>query len=273
MRNAGPNFTNRKRRHIVGFNRRAFLNVAAAGLAAGVSARATAMLETGAGGIKAIAFDAFPILDPRPTFALAEALFPGKGEALSAAWRTRQFEYQWLRALSGQYADFWTATEDALVFAAEWLKLDLTPATRTRLMQAYLELRAWPDVAPALHALRADGVRLALLSNATSAILESGIRNAALAGVFEHVLSTDAIRSYKPAPAAYRMATDALGLEREEVLFCAFAGWDAAGAKAFGYRTFWVNRLGLPVEQLGSVPDGIGKGLDDLVAYVGSRAG
>jgi 2-haloacid dehalogenase len=220
------------------------------------------------GTIKAIAFDAFPIFDPRPIFALAEELFPGRGEALSAAWRTRQFEYQWLRALSGQYADFWVATEEALVFAAELLHLDLTVDRRSRLMHAYLELEAWPDATVALQALRNAGLRLALLSNATSRILRSGISNAGLEGVFEYVLSTDAVQTYKPAPAAYRMAMEAFGLSNQEILFCAFAGWDAAGAKAFGYPTFWVNRLGLPAERLGQQPDAIGKGLNDLVVYL-----
>src|SRR5450756_1031006 len=43
----------------------------------------------------AVVFDGFPIFDLRPVGAKAEVLFPGKGAALTAAWRTRQFEYQW----------------------------------------------------------------------------------------------------------------------------------------------------------------------------------
>ena len=44
-------------------------------------------------------------------------------------------------------------------------------------------------------------------------------------------------------------------MPRERILFVAFAGWDAAGAKLFGYPTFWVNRLGLPPERFGPMPD------------------
>lgn len=223
------------------------------------------------GRLRAVAFDAFPILDPRPVFGLAETLFPGKGNALSDAWRTRQFEYQWLRALTGRYADFWRTTEDALVFAAELLKLELTPARRTQLMQAYLELGAWPDVSPALKALKENGLRLAFLSNMTQKLLEAGMKNAGLQNAFDEVLSTDRIRSYKPDPRAYRMGVDALRLAREEILFVAFAGWDAAGAKSFGYPTFWVNRLGLPQEELGLSPDASGHDLTDLVGYVRAR--
>ncbi len=248
-------------------NRREFLTLAAAGIAAGVLAPSSSAHAKGPK-IKAIAFDAFPIFDPRPVFALAEQLFPGKGNELSNAWRTRQFEYQWLRALSGQYADFWQTTEDSLEFAAEFLKLDLTPDKRKLLMNAYLELKPWPDVPPALEALRSAGIRLAFLSNATPKILDAGIKNAGLASAFEHVLSTDKIRTFKPDPRAYQMAIDAFGLKKREILFVAFAGWDAAGAKSFGYTTFWVNRLNLPAERLGVSPDGVGKNLDDLVSFV-----
>ena len=249
-------------------NRREFLNLATAGIAVGVLASMPLAHAAKGSKIKAIAFDAFPIFDPRPVFVLAEQLFPGKGAELSNAWRTRQFEYQWLRALSGQYADFWQATEDGLVFAAELLKLDLTPEKRNQLMSAYLELKAWPDAQPALEALKSAGIRLAFLSNATPKILNAGIKNSGLDGVFEHVISTDKIKTYKPDPRAYQMAIDTLGLKKEEILFVAFAGWDAAGAKSFGYTTFWVNRLNLPVEQLGVSPNAIGKNLNDLVSFV-----
>lgn len=249
-------------------NRREFLNLAAAGIATGLLASNPLARAATSSKIKAIAFDAFPIFDPRPVFALAEQLFPGRGAELSNAWRTRQFEYQWLRALSRRYADFWQATEEALVFSAEMLKLDLTPDKREQLMDAYLGLKAWPDVPPALQSLRNAGIRLAFLSNATTKILDAGIKNSGLEGVFEHVLSTDEIKTYKPDPRAYQMAIDAFKLKREEILFVPFAGWDAAGAKSFGYTTFWVNRLNLPVEKLGVVPDAVGQNLTDLVGFV-----
>jgi 2-haloacid dehalogenase len=254
-------------------SRREFLNLVAGGVATGVLL-STPMSQAATGPkIKALAFDAFPIFDPRPVFALVEQLFPGKGTDLSNAWRIRQFEYQWLRALSGRYADFWQTTEDALVFAANMLKLDLTPDKRKQLMEAYLELKAWPEVPLALQSLQSAGIRLAFLSNATPQILDAGIKNSRLEGIFEHVLSTDKIRTYKPDPRAYQMAIDAFGLKLEDIAFVAFAGWDVAGAKWFGYTTFWVNRLNLPVEELGVAPDAVGGNLDDLVRFVKASAG
>jgi 2-haloacid dehalogenase len=218
--------------------------------------------------VKAVAFDAFPVLDPRPVFALAENLFPGKGADLAAVWRTRQFEYTWLRTLSHRYADFWQVTEDALVFAANMLKLNLTGNQRVRLMDAYLTIRCWPDAPTALRSLKDKGIRLAFLSNMTPEMLEAGIRNSGVEQVFDHVLSTDRVAAYKPDPRAYQMGIDAFGLKREEILFAAFAGWDAAGAKAFGYPTFWVNRQNQPAEELAVKADNVGATLDDLVRYI-----
>src|SRR6266851_99119 len=136
-------------------NRREFAGLAAAGVAATAIKTAGDQAQAAAGTrIKAIAFDGFPIIDPRPVFAMAEQIFPGKGLELSNAWRTRQFEYTWLRSLAGNYADFWHVTEDSLVFAARMLEIEISAEQRDRLMQSYLHLKAWPDVLPALKQLR-----------------------------------------------------------------------------------------------------------------------
>jgi 2-haloacid dehalogenase len=217
---------------------------------------------------KAIAFDGFPIIDPRPVAIRAEAMFPGHGAALMAAWRTRQFEYTWLRTLTQRYADFWQVTREALDVTAKERGLHLTPDGRDGLMQAFLELKTWPDVASALSTLKAHGVRMTFLANPTAAMLQAPIRNSGLDGLLEDPLSTDRVQVYKPHPRAYQMGLDAFGLDRSEIVFAASASWDAAGAKAFGYPSFWVNRANLPVEALGAVPDAVGSNMADLVRFV-----
>ena len=156
-------------------DRRTFMGLLAGSIAAGLAGAQSASHAALARPFQAIAFDAFPIFDPRPISKLTETLFPGKGADLGNAWRTRQFEYQWLRALGGRYADFWTATEESLVFAAKTMKLDLTADKRDQLLQAYLQLNAWPDVLPALRQLKQAGFRLAFLSNMTQKMLETNI--------------------------------------------------------------------------------------------------
>ena len=247
--------------------RRAFLDRTIA-VAAGAAIAAAHRSSAATSPYRAVVFDAFPIFDPRPVGALAEAVFPGKGAELAAAWRTRQFEYQWLRALSTNYADFWKTTEDALTFACASLDLDLDAPKRDRLMHAWVSLKAWPDVPAALAALRRAGLRLAFLSNMTRSMLDANVSNAGLAGAFDDVLSTDQIRGYKPDPRAYRLAMETLRLERGAILFVAFAGWDAAGAKTFGYPTFWLNRQHAPKERLDAEPDAIGASMAELVEFV-----
>jgi 2-haloacid dehalogenase len=99
-------------------------------------------------------------------------------------------------------------------------------------------------------------------------MLDAGIRNSRLDGVFDHVLSTDLVKAFKPDPRAYQMGLDALGMGADRILFAAFAGWDAAGAKSFGYPTFWVNRQNQPGEELGVAPDATGANLNDLVEFL-----
>jgi 2-haloacid dehalogenase len=112
---------------------------------------------------------------------------------------------------------------------------------------------------------------LGFLSNLTPYMLDSAIKSSGLEGIFEPSLSTDRVRVYKPDPRAYQMGIDAFNLRREEILFAAFGGWDAAGAKLFGYLTFWVNRLNLPMEELGVAPDASGQNLTDLLDFVKAR--
>ncbi len=62
----------------------------------------------------------------------------------------------------------------------------------------------------------------------------------------------------------YRIAEESLGLPRTMVAFVSSNGWDAAGAKSFGFQVFWVNRGGAPVERLGARPDAIVRSLAEL---------
>ena len=241
-------------------NRRTFVALAAAALATPAHAATRPF--------KAVAFDGFPIIDSRPVFAKVDELFPDKGRVLSEAWRTRLFEYTWLRTLGGRYEDFWHVTEQSLVFAAKASGIDLAAGQRDALMQTWLTLKAWPDVAPALTELKAAGIRMAFLSNVTAAMLDAVVKNSSLEGFFEPHLSTDGVKAFKPDPRAYQMGPDAFKLPKEQIVFAAFAGWDVAGAKWFGYPTFWVNRAKMPLEELDAIPDGVGTGMGDLVKFV-----
>ena len=88
-------------------------------------------------------------------------------------------------------------------------------------------------------------------------MLDSVVRNAGLEGRFQHVLSVDEVRTYKPHPTVYQLAENRLGIRREEIGFVSSNGWDVAGGKAFGFQAFWLNRQNAPAEVLGVQPDRI----------------
>jgi hypothetical protein len=128
----------------------------------------------------AVAFDYLVLFNPDSVVAVVDQIAPGRGREFTNLWRTRQFEYCWLRSITDRYVDFEAVTNDALVYTA-------------------------------------------------NALLE---------------------------------------LEKREIVFAAFGGWDAAGAKSFGYPTVWVNRLKQPFEELGLHPDRTVTDLNGLLDFV-----
>lgn len=220
--------------------------------------------------VRGVAFDGIALFDPRPVEAIARELLGDRTAAFMQAWRSRQFEYTWLRTVMDRYADFARVTGDSLRFAEKTLGVDLGAAARERLVNAFFHLRAWPDVKPVLEELRRQGYRTAIMSNFTGAMLQNAVRDSGLDGLLDATLSTDAVKAYKPDARAYATSLEALSLRREEICFVAFAGWDVAGAKAFGHRVYWANRLGSAVEELGVQPDLVARDLTDLPAFLRS---
>ena len=221
--------------------------------------------------ISTVIFDVFAILNPRPILESLETIAPGRSKELGALWWTRQMEYAWLRTVAGEHRDYWKITLDALVYAADALRIPLAPRTANEIMEGYLTLQAWPDTREALEALKAQGLKLAVLSNFSPRMLNAAINSASLAGTFAKTLSTEGVRTYKPDPRAYRMAVEVLRTPRRRILYATSADWDVAGAKWFGYETFWLNRLRAQPEMLGVEADGRGNSLDDLIRYLRLR--
>jgi 2-haloacid dehalogenase len=221
--------------------------------------------------IRAVAFDFLALFRADGIADDLERMLPTQGREVAALWRTRQFEYCWLRSLSGRYTDFSRVSEAALNYAAEALHAPLTAEQKQQLLQAYSHLPPWPEAPKVLRALQDSGLRVIGLSNFSPLMLRDNVANAGLTELFEGLISTDERRTYKPDPRAYKLGLEHLHLAREEVLFVASAGWDAAGARSFGYPTFWVNRAGQPAEALGAPADGTGRDLDALVAFVSER--
>ncbi len=219
----------------------------------------------------AVVFDAYgTLLDVHAAMERHADKLPPDWERISAEWRTKQLEYSWIATLTGpgHYRDFWSITEAALDFVSERHRLT-DPTVRAALLDSYRTLPAYGDAIPMLKALRAKGIKTAILSNGEPGMLADAVTAAKLGDLLDAVISVDPIRTYKPDPTVYRLATEALGFPIAQMGFVSSNAWDAQGAVQAGFEVFWCNRSGNPaeygLEEAATVIDS----LDALAAAVG----
>jgi 2-haloacid dehalogenase len=192
--------------------------------------------------IKAVVFDAYGTLyDVRSVAAVTEQAFPGYGEIITQIWRIKQLEYSWLRSLMRRYEDFSVLTRESLIYSLRILGLKYDERVFARLMDKYLHLDLYPDANAALAALK--GSKLAILSNGSSDMLNALVKNSGLDRVLDATISIDSRRVFKPAPDAYTLIEEKLGVSPAEVLFVSSNPWDACGAKSFGLNVAWIERV------------------------------
>jgi 2-haloacid dehalogenase len=222
-------------------------------------------------GVKACVFDAYGTLfDFAAAAKGCRDVLGDSIDKLTALWREKQLQYTWLRALQGRHADFWQVTGDALDFALETLAID-KPGLRHRLMNLYLTLDTFPEVADVLRALKNAGLRTAILSNGSPTMLDAAVKAARLDSLLDAVLSVEAVGVYKPHPKVYQLAVDRLGIPAAAIAFQSSNAWDAYAASAFGMQVVWCNRYDQRPERLPGAPERTIKSLAELPALVGAR--
>ena len=151
--------------------------------------------------LRALVFDAYGTLfNVHSVMTTCEALFPGKGGALSQLWRTRQLEYSWLRSLMGRYVDFNQVTRESLIVACTSLGLTYSDAVSAQLNNAYRTLALFDDTLPTLKQLRRQqpAIQLAILSNGAAEMLNAVVAYNKLDAMLDAVLSVDEVAIFKP---------------------------------------------------------------------------
>ena len=174
-------------------------------------------------------------------------------QAVSKMWRSKQLEYTWLRSLMQRYVDFWQVTQDALDYALNSQRID-DISLRNDLLSAYHELSCYPEVPETLRKIKQMGLGTAILSNGSPEMLKAGVSNSNLGKVMDSIISVDTIEIFKPSPKVYKLATDQLGCNKEEILFFSSNAWDVSGAATFGFKTVWGNRFAQASERLPGTP-------------------
>jgi 2-haloacid dehalogenase len=190
--------------------------------------------------IKAVVFDAYGTLyDIQSVASVTEAAFPGYGELITQIWRIKQLEYTWLRSLMHRYQDFSAVTRESLAYTLKALGLQHDAHVFEHIMDKYLHLDLYPDATAALAAMR--GKKLAILSNGSPAMLDALVQNSGLK--LDATISVDPQQIFKPSPDAYALIESRLGVKPADVLFVSSNPWDACGAKAFGLKVAWIERI------------------------------
>ena len=198
--------------------------------------------------VRAAIFDAYgTLLDVHAAMQRHAARLGPDWQAISQEWRTKQIEYSWVRSLAGRHRDFWQVTRDALEYVAARHGI-ADPGLLDDVMQAYLRLSAYPEVADMLRRLRAQNIACAILSNGTPAMLAAAVKEAGIGPLLDDALSIEAVGIYKPDPRVYALATARFGLAAGEMAFLSSNPWDAFGAAEAGFQVFRINRQGLPDE-------------------------
>jgi 2-haloacid dehalogenase len=197
----------------------------------------------------ACVFDAYGTIFDVHSAVARHAKSVGQAAAeISDLWRAKQLEYSWVHSLMRRHVDFWELTIRALDYALGFHKVN-DDRLRRALLESYLALDAYEETPIVLRKLRQVDIKTAILSNGSPFMLQHAVESAGISGLIDNCLSIEEVRAYKPDPAAYQIAIAALKVQSpNEACFFSSNAWDVAGAHAFGFRAFWVNRSNKPEE-------------------------
>lgn len=160
-------------------------------------------------------------------------------------WFQRLLQLSMTVTATGGFEEFGTLARQALDAVADTGSGRLAPGSWDRVAAALGSLQPYPDVAPGLARLRDVGWSTMALTNSGLATVTGQLERAGLTGLFDRVLSVDAVAAYKPAPAPYRHAVDVAGVEPTTMWMVACHDWDLAGARAVGLSTAFIERASM----------------------------
>src|ERR1700745_85119 len=187
-----------------------------------------------------IGFDVYgTLVDPLGIDAPLREHVGDLAERFAAAWRERQIDWTFRRALMGRYVDFDVVTRDAFRTTAATLGVDLRTA-ETGLLDVYRRLPAFAAPAEVLIRLAEGGHRLVAFSNGVAATLRGLLSHARLMPPLSDVVSVDEVKTYKPSPTVYQHLVTRGGLSADRTWLVSSNAWDVLGAKSAGLRAAWV---------------------------------
>ncbi|MBA5779186.1 haloacid dehalogenase type II [Stappia sp. F7233] len=192
--------------------------------------------------VKAVVFDAYGTLyDVQSLSSVTEEMFPGKGELITQVWRLKQLEYSWLRSQMGAFRDFWSISQESLAYTLDCLGVAYDKAVFETIMDKYRHLDPYSDTISSLQGL--SSLKRAILSNGSQGMLDALVKNTGLDQHLDAWISIDAVEIFKPNRKTYGLIEEKFGVKPEEVLFVSSNAFDACGAKNFGLKVAWIERV------------------------------
>tara|TARA_Y100001968_G_scaffold323763_1_gene361974 strand:- start:437 stop:1117 length:681 start_codon:yes stop_codon:yes gene_type:complete len=204
------------------------------------------------------------LLDLAPLDPVFESLF-GSADARER-WFANLLHWSTVTTLTGEYRDF-SQLADACLDAMAGTD-ELASEDKQRVFDTIAQLAPCPEVPEALATLRDHGFKLVALTNSAQKTVDQQFANAGLASLFDHVLSVDHARKYKPHPAAYAVAAQALDCDLFSLRMIAAHDWDITGAIRAGCAGAFVARNGQTINPVGEAPDIVGADLNEVARRI-----
>ena len=139
-----------------------------------------------------------------------------------------------------------------------------------RELQAKGAVELFPGAVELLKALKEQGTGVAIVSTKRTESLEEILDNKGIAALVDCVIGGGKAPTQKPQPQGTWMALEALGVERNEALYCGDTTIDAQTAQNAGVDSCAVLNGTTPAEAFGEYPHvHIAPGLMELKAWLG----
>ncbi|MCJ1395760.1 hypothetical protein MMC18_008646 [Xylographa bjoerkii] len=203
-----------------------------------------------------VAFDLYGTLLSTDSIAkeLAKHFGDEKAQSVAMTWRRYQLEYTWRLNSMNLYEPFSTITRNSLSHTLADHGLELDDSSIKSLMTAYDSLSTFPDVEPALKAVKSNsGLTAVVFSNGTNRMVETSVKSSPDLGphasVFSQIVTVEEVRKYKPHPDVYYHLAGKVGKDKSredmgKMWLVSGNPFDIVGCRAVGMQGAWVDRAG-----------------------------
>lgn len=222
--------------------------------------------------IKVLVFDQYgTIVDMQK--GLTEAVTPflakkgwdGKPHSFVTWWRRTHFENSMIDALCDRgHTPYRQIGHRAVSYVLDRCGISYTQAEVQWLVSQIESLKPFPDVVDGLHALRASGYKLVILSNGDPDMLKAAGPH--IGFPFDQVISVAQAGYFKPHWKTYAKAEELTGEDRSSCLFVANHAFDCIGAKSYGMRSAFIDRRRRPFGETPHAADVIVANFAELAA-------